>query len=82
MGSLMIRDLDDDVKARLRVRAATRGRSMTAEVRAILTEAVNAEPTPARRTLLDVFAQLPGTGGADLPLPERRVEPARDMGWG
>ena len=79
--TLMIRDLDDEVKARLRVRAATRGRSMAAEVRAILTEAVADGPVVPHRTLLDVFAGLPGTGGADLPLPERRVEPQRDLEW-
>jgi len=79
MGStLMIRNLDDDVKARLRVRAATQGRSMAAEVRAILAEAVADGPTAPRRTLLDVFAQLPDTGGVDLPLPERHVEPQRE----
>ncbi|GAB22713.1 hypothetical protein GOPIP_031_03350 [Gordonia polyisoprenivorans NBRC 16320 = JCM 10675] len=36
MGTVTIRDLDDDLKALLRVRAAEHGRSMEAEVRAIL----------------------------------------------
>ena len=82
MGStLMIRNLDDDVKARLRVRAATRGHSMAAEVRAILADAVNGGSPAPRRTLLDVFAQLPDTGGTDLPLPRRDVEPPRDIEW-
>lgn len=43
MATLTIRDLDEAVKARLRVRAAHNGRSMEAEVRAILAAAV-AEP--------------------------------------
>jgi antitoxin FitA len=46
MSALSIRNLDDRVKERLRVRAARHGRSMEAEVRSILTEAV-AEPGEA-----------------------------------
>ncbi|MFZ4487205.1 MAG: FitA-like ribbon-helix-helix domain-containing protein, partial [Candidatus Nanopelagicales bacterium] len=40
MATLTIRGLDEEVRDRLRVRAATRGRSMEAEARAILSEAV------------------------------------------
>jgi plasmid stability protein len=47
MATLMIRDLDDAVKARLRVRAAHNGRSMEAEARAILRAAL-AEPATRR----------------------------------
>jgi antitoxin FitA len=36
MAVLTIRDFDDDLKAKLRIRAAEHGRSMEAEVRAIL----------------------------------------------
>jgi plasmid stability protein len=36
----LVRNLDDDVKAKLRVRAAEHGRSMEEEVRAILRHAV------------------------------------------
>ena len=45
--ALRIRNLDDRVKERLRVRAARHGRSMEAEVRAILADAV-AAPGEAR----------------------------------
>ena len=44
MATLMIRDLDDAVKARLRERAAHNGRSMEAEARAILRAALAEEP--------------------------------------
>lgn len=47
MATLMIRDLDEAVKARLRVRAAHNGRSMEAEARAILGAAL-AESTAQR----------------------------------
>jgi plasmid stability protein len=40
MAALSIRDLDDEVRDRLRARAARNGRSMEAEVRAILAAAV------------------------------------------
>jgi plasmid stability protein len=43
MAQLLVRNLDDDVKAALRVRAAEHGRSMEEEVRVILREAVAAE---------------------------------------
>ena len=45
MAAVSIRNLDDDVKERLRMRAASHGRSMESEIRAILVEAVTA---PAR----------------------------------
>jgi plasmid stability protein len=40
MAQLLVRNLDEDVKARLRVLAAEHGRSMEDEVRAILRQAV------------------------------------------
>jgi antitoxin FitA len=43
MAQLLVRNLDDDVKARLRVLAAEHGHSMEAEVRAILRRAVAAD---------------------------------------
>ena len=46
MASITIRNLDDDVKLRLRTRAAGNGRSMEEEVRLILREAVDREPEP------------------------------------
>ncbi len=79
MAALSIRNLDDTVKRRLQVRATKHGRSMEAEARAILIEAV-AEPADAAglfTELLDRFGML---GGVDLDLPERR-EPARAVNF-
>jgi plasmid stability protein len=45
MASITIRRLDDNVKARLRVQAANHGRSMEAEAREILQEALAPQPT-------------------------------------
>ena len=44
MASITIRNLDDDVKTRLRVRAADNGRSMEEEVRRILRDVVGNKP--------------------------------------
>ena len=46
MASITIRNLDEDVKNRLRVRAASNGRSMEEEVRVILGEAVTRDSEP------------------------------------
>ena len=48
MASITIRNLDDDVKTRLRVRAAEHHRSMEEEVRIILRDAVNGGRTGPR----------------------------------
>ena len=74
LSALSIRNLDDGVKERLRVRAARHGRSMEAEVRAILTDAV-AEPGQSPdlfHTLMDRFGEL---GGVELELPPRTTRP-------
>ena len=47
MGSITIRNLDDSLKRRLRVRAAENGRSTEEEARDILRRSV-AEPRPRR----------------------------------
>ncbi len=75
MAALSIRDLDDEVKYRLHSRAARHGRSMEAEVRAILEEAVR-EPEDSGElftTLMDRFGAL---GGVELEVPSRST-PAR-----
>jgi plasmid stability protein len=74
MSAVSIRNLDDQVKERLRLRAARHGRSMEAEMRAILTDAVQ-EPGEDRglfQTLLDKFSKL---GGVDLEIPARTTKP-------
>lgn len=75
MASITIRKLDDDVKARLRVRAASNGRSLEEEVRVILREAVTRESEPENLAsfIRECFAPF---GGVDLELPPR--EPMRE----
>ena len=73
MAAVSIRDLDDRVKERLRVRAAQHGRSMEAEIRAILTAAVSeGEEVGLGRALLARFGAL---GGVELEAPPRTDTP-------
>lgn len=75
MASITIRNLDDDVKTRLRVRAASHGRSMEEEVRLILREAVGRKPSS--RSLASIIrAHFGPFKGVDLELPSR--EPIRE----
>ena len=69
MGSLLIRNLDDHLKARLRVRAAQQGRSMEEEARAILRRELE-EPKQAVN-LAALARELFGEQGVDLPIPPR-----------
>ena len=75
MAALSIRDLDDSVKEKLRLRAARHGRSMEAEIRLILTAAATEEEGPRN----DLFSALTGRfaqlGGVDLDLPDRTTPP-------
>jgi plasmid stability protein len=70
MAAVSIRDLDDRVKELLRIRAAEHGRSMEAEIRAILIAAVSdADGQPGlAQALRDRFG---GLGGVELELPVR-----------
>lgn len=75
MGALTIRNLDDDVKRRLRMMAASKGWSMEEEARQILRSAT-ARPEPPKdlgKFIRDLFAPH---DGVELDIPAR--EPLRD----
>lgn len=67
MSSIVVRGLDESVKARLAAQAKQHGRSMEAEVREILTEAATRQNIGL--ALLQA-AQLAG-GIDELPVPQR-----------
>ena len=69
MGALTIRQLDERTHARLRMRAARHGRSVEAEVRAILDAA--AVDVPEENFLVALHRTMSEVGGADLPLEPR-----------
>lgn len=70
MAALTIRNLDDDVKEGLRVRAAKNRRSMEAEVRAILDAVVKQAPVEPENFALWVRRRFKGLE-VDLPIPAR-----------
>lgn len=74
MATLTIRNLDEAVKRRLRVRAAEHGRSMEEEVREILREAVSEQR--GADLAASIRARVAGIGGVELELPAR--EPVRE----
>ncbi|MBB3979858.1 plasmid stability protein [Rhizobium azooxidifex] len=76
MASMTIRNIDDRLKQRLRIRAATHGRSMEDEARDILkTVLAQQEPTPGNLAGA-IRARLQPLGGIELEIPAR--EPIRD----
>ena len=76
MASITVRNLEDDVKTRLRMRAAGHGRSMEEEVRLILSEAVEREAVPAKGLGTAIHELFKPFGGVALELPPR--EPMRE----
>lgn len=69
MAVMTIRGLDDEVRDKLRVRAARNKRSMEAEIRQILTEAVE---SPVERGFLEALTQMrEALDGWELELPTR-----------
>jgi plasmid stability protein len=74
MASITIRNLEDDIKQRLRVRAAERGRSMEEEARDILRRAISDAESP-RDLAAAIRARVAPAARADLDLPAR--EPMR-----
>ena len=77
---LTVRDLDPEVKDRLRQRAARHGRSMEAEVRQILTAAVEAEDEPVD-LVADIRRHFAGVG-VELELPDRAGAEQRVVTFG
>ena len=75
MASITVRNLDDEVKTRLRVRAAANGRSMEEEARIILREAVGQESEPENLASF-IHELFKPYGGVELELPPR--EPMRE----
>jgi antitoxin FitA len=74
MATLTIRDVDDELRARLRVRAARHGRSMEAEVRAILHDAL-AKPASGADLGRRIHQRFAAIGGVELAPPERSEPP-------
>ena len=76
MASMTIRDIDDRLKARLRLRAAHHGHSMEEEAREILRTALSTPRSPNGSLVDCIRARMEPLGGFELePVPR---EPVRE----
>ncbi len=76
MAQILIRQLDDDVKARLRRRARRHGHSTEQEVREILSNAVRGEQRSPTKLGSRIAASFAGIG-LEEEIGELRDQPAR-----
>lgn len=78
MASITIRDIDEQLKTRLRVRAAHHGRSMEEEARDILRSALSTARTRSGSLVDSIRARIERLGGVELEIAPREAirEPA------
>ena len=76
VAQFVVRQLEDEVKARLKQRAKRHGRSMEEEVRQILRSAALDPERPVRKVGTRIAGRFK-RGGLTSDLPELRGEPAR-----
>jgi plasmid stability protein len=75
--TMTIRNMDEQIKARLRIQAAMHGRSMEDEARDILRAALSTEPVRRASLVEAIRARIAPFGGVELKLPAR--EAIRDV---
>ena len=73
MASMTIRDLDERLKARLRVRAAQHGRSMEDEARDILRTTLSTEHSRIGTLVDSIRARIEPLGGVELEIASREA---------
>ena len=71
MASITIRNLDEGLKRRLRVRAAENGRSTEEEAHEILRRTVGEAKPPPKDLGRAIHARFAALGGVEPELPER-----------
>jgi plasmid stability protein len=80
MASITIRNLDDDLKKRLRLRAAEHGRSMEEEARDILQSSLRSHDMTGAEWYAAIRADVAPLGGIRLePLPRQPVREPPDF---
>ena len=79
MASITVRNLDDGLKRRLRIRAAENGRSMEQEARDILRAALDEDAPPNKNLGTAIHELFRPFGGVELEIPPREAmrEPPR-----
>jgi antitoxin FitA len=82
MAQFTVRDIEDEVKTRLKQRAVRHGISMEAEVRQILRDAVKADAQAPSSGLGSRIAARFAKIGLSKPLPELRGQQPRAPDFG
>lgn len=81
MAVMTIRNIDDVIKKRLRVRAAVNGRSMEDEARDILRSALSTDDLRPRNLGQAIHERFAALGGVDLPdVPREAIRQPVDFG--
>lgn len=75
MASITIRNLDDELKAELRLSAARHGHSMEEEVRLILRRALAPVPGQGQGLGSRIRQRFAEEGGVELETPSRQQRP-------
>ncbi len=76
MASITIRNISEELKRSLRIRAAEHGCSMEEEARSILRSTLDRQPSPPKNLAEAIHARFAPLGGLELELPPR--EPMRE----
>ena len=71
MASILIRDLDEELKKRLRLRAAELGHSMEEEARKILRDALIRDAGTGADLFRTIRERVEPFGGVELEIPPR-----------
>ncbi len=74
MASLIVRNVDDEIVAALKIRAGEKGISAEAEHRNLLADALL---TPRRRSFVEVLQAIPSVGHDDDFSPQQDESPNR-----
>ena len=75
MSSILIRQLDEETKRRLRIRAARQGHSMEQEAREILRRSLVSENSQGLHIVDEIRRRIAPLGGLDLPVIPRGPMP-------
>lgn len=80
MATMTIRNIDESLKARLRIRAAIHGKSMEDEARDILRAALSVEPPSPGDLGQAIQRRFAHLGGVELPeLPREPIREPTDF---
>ena len=81
MPDLLLRDLDEETKYRIRMKAAENKRSQSAEACATLKAAYAPQVSSSESWIMKLYRACQDDGGFELELPERLPGRTPDVWW-